>query len=33
VKTGVADERRFLEKNAPLFADLSDLEKIRDRVE
>jgi predicted RND superfamily exporter protein len=33
VKTGVSEERRFFERHAPLYADLADLEKIRDRVE
>ena len=33
VKTGVAEERRFFERNAPLYADLDDLRKIRDRIE
>ena len=31
VKTGVGPERRFLEAHAPLYADLADLETIRDR--
>jgi len=33
VKTGVAEERRFFERHAPLYGDLEDLEKIRDRIE
>jgi predicted RND superfamily exporter protein len=33
VKTGIAQEREFFERHAPLFADLGDLEKIRDRIE
>ena len=33
VKTGVAEEREFLEKHAPLYADLGDLEAVRDRIE
>jgi predicted RND superfamily exporter protein len=33
VKTGISEERRFFERHAPLYADLEDLERIRDRVE
>jgi predicted RND superfamily exporter protein len=33
VKTGIGDERRFFERHAPLYADLEDLEKVRDRLE
>lgn len=32
VKTGAEEERRFLEKNAALFADLEDLQAVRERI-
>ncbi|HEY0706575.1 MAG TPA: MMPL family transporter, partial [Polyangia bacterium] len=32
VKTGAEEERRFIEKNAALYADLGDLTAIRDRI-
>jgi predicted RND superfamily exporter protein len=33
VRTGVQEERAFLERNAPLYADLADLVDIRRRIE
>jgi hypothetical protein len=33
VRVGTAEERKFLEKNAPLYVDLADLKEIRRRVE
>jgi predicted RND superfamily exporter protein len=33
VRTGVQEERAFLEKNAPLYVDLDDLREIRRRIE
>src|SRR5258708_21929873 len=33
VKTGVAEERDFLERHAPLYADTTDLAKIKERIE
>jgi predicted RND superfamily exporter protein len=33
VKTGLVEERHFVERHAPLYADLEDLQKIRDRIE
>jgi uncharacterized protein len=33
VRTGVQEERAFLEKNAPLYVDLDDLKEIRKRIE
>jgi uncharacterized protein len=33
VRTGTADERRFLEAHAPLYVDLDDLRTIRARIE
>lgn len=32
VRTGAGEERRFLEKNAALYVDLSDLRTIRERI-
>ena len=32
-KTSVAEERRFFERHAPLYADLEDLKLVRDRIE
>lgn len=33
VKTGVQEERQFLESHAPLYMDLGDLQAIRERLE
>jgi uncharacterized protein len=33
VRTGVQEERAFLERNAPLYADLEDLTEVRRRIE
>ncbi len=33
VRTGTSEERTFVEKHAPLYVDLADLKKIRERVE
>jgi len=33
VRTGTEAERQFLEKNAPLYVDLPDLETVRSRIE
>ena len=33
VRTGVADERRFVENHAPLYMDADDLAAVRDRIE
>jgi hypothetical protein len=33
VRVGTADERKFVQKHAPLYIDLDDLKKIRARVE
>ncbi len=33
VRTGIADERAFFERHAPVYADLADLREIRSRVE
>jgi predicted RND superfamily exporter protein len=33
VKTGVEEERRFLEQHAPLYMDLADLQTIQNRLE
>ncbi|HKQ70519.1 MAG TPA: MMPL family transporter [Polyangiaceae bacterium] len=33
VKTGIGEERAFFERNAPLYADLDDLKKVKDRIE
>ena len=33
VRTGDGEERRFLEKHAPLYVDIEDLQELRARVE
>ncbi len=33
VRVGTSDERKFVQKHAPLYVDLDDLKKIRERVE
>lgn len=33
VRTGISEERKFLENHAPLYADLDDLVEVRKRIE
>lgn len=33
VRTGIAEERKFVEEHAPLYAELADLETVRKRIE
>ncbi|HQP38177.1 MAG TPA: MMPL family transporter, partial [Polyangiaceae bacterium] len=33
VRTGIAEERKFVEDHAPLYAELADLETVRKRIE